>query len=270
MKIEMNPDDLEPAGRLISLSFQAIPFMSCEIWNFIEQITKLKVEDLSVFRDVNGVPTGTVVAQLTDDVTESRLHSFNGALFKNCPIEVRLFPSQSVFRKFLLLHSGVPPPNVAKLLQNTVPPMVYVMNYEASEDELKGMFSKCGEISTIVSHQQCGKRYFVLNFACTAGAKLAYGLYDAVNGMKVGLLYKRAAERAFVLRGTRKLNWIKEEVSGFGAIEGLKMTDDGWYCVLMETLDAAKASCVLLNGRLVGEERISTHFVDFEYFTRLK
>jgi hypothetical protein len=266
----MNLEELEPSGRLISLSFEPIEFISCEIWNFIEQITKLRVEDLSIFRDVNGATTGIVVAQLTDDVTALRLHPLDGAMFKNRPVEVRLFTSQTLFHKFLLLHSHVPPPNVAKLLQNVVPPMVYVLNFGGSDNELKTLFSKCGEISTVVSHTHCQKNYFILNFASRSGAKLACQLFDGVNGLIVRLLYKRAAERAFVLRGTHDLKWIKEEVSGFGTLEGIKKTEDGWYCILMETLDAARASCVFLNGRLVRDERISSNFVDFEYFTHLK
>jgi hypothetical protein len=248
-----------------------LDFASYEIWNFIEQVLRVTVEDLSLFREFNGTPTGTVIAQLTDDIPLERLSRFNGATFKGVAVEARLFDSVLSFQKFLRLHSEVRSDPLSKLLRGGSPPLVYVLNFDGADDDLKRLFSSCGEISLTMSYPYRQGKFHTIYFVSDVAARLACRTFNGYDRgrLVVALLHIRAAERAFRARHVEDVTWLRDEAGAFGKVEEMRGGDAGEVFILMETLDAARAACTLINGRVVGGKAIATNFVDRELFKGL-
>jgi hypothetical protein len=234
-------------------------------------VLRVAVEDLSLFRDFSGTPTGTVIAQLADDVALDRLGRFNGAAFKGVAVEARLFDSVLSFQKFVRLHSEVRSDALAKLLRRAIPPLVYVLNFDGTDDDLKRLFSACGEISLTMSYPYRQGKFHTIYFTSDVAARLACRTFNGYDRgrLVVALLHMRAAERAFRARRVEDVAWLRDEAEAFGKVEEMKGGDAGEVFVLMETLEAARAACTLINGRVVGGKAIATTFVDTELFKRL-
>jgi hypothetical protein len=271
-KFTMRP--AEYSGSYLSVTVGASDFASFEIWNFIEKIIRTPLEDVSLFRDFNGDPTGVVIAQLTDDIPISRLDRFKGQRFKDSAVEVRLFNTMQSFQKFIRFHANLIDDPVRKLLRGAAPPIIYVLNFEGTDDDLKCLFSKCGDITLAMAAPFREGRYYTLYFAADEGARRACRLF---NGYSVGsrrlvvsALHHRSGERTFAIRGLGRYEVVASEVEGFGKVAEVKNPGTGTVYVAMEQVDAAKAACALLNRRIIGEDHLTTFFVDPEFFNQVR
>lgn len=253
----------EYIGRHIALSLPPIEFASYEIWNFLEQNTKVAVDDMSVFRNVSGEPTGVVVAVLRDDISLSRLKRLTDIKFKNVVVEPRLFASAGEFRKFVRIHADTGLENTRNLTQRSNTVVLYVAGFGGTRSELKKLLSKCGKIN-VIDFTPKGN-FFTVYFASEESAKRACHTFDGTNGLTIVKLYQRAAEASFVVRGCPDLGLITQNLSAFGNIADIRVGECE-FGVIMETLDAAKATCALLKCSIPG---IATFFVDKFYIEQM-
>jgi hypothetical protein len=214
-----------------------------------------------------------VVAQLADEATPSRLRKLHDIKFKDSTVEVRLFDSISSFQKFIRLHCPPPPQLTTRLMNQETAPMLYILNFRESEDSLRTLFSRCGRVTSVASYPYRHKKYFTLSFSTVEAALLACRTFRGVDvgdgPMVVAPLYRGAAERCIAVHGMRDVEWLKRELEVFGVVEQVKWNKEGSVFVMMRSMDSAKAACVLLNGRVVGDDVVSSHFVDYEYFVRI-
>jgi hypothetical protein len=267
------PGPLEYSGCFLAVTVHSSDFSSFEIWNFIEQILQTTVEDLSLFRHYNGMPTGVVVAQLADDVPLSRLDRFHGREFKGFPAEARLFDTMQAFQKFMRLHAELRDEPVSALLRVTIPPVVYILNFEGTDEDLKALFGQCGEITLAMSAPFRERRYHTLCFATDEAARKAARTFNGHAAgsapLVVAALNARSATLTLAIRRLASYALVADELEGFGSVKEVKAPGDGSVYVMMAQLDAAKAACALLNQRVFGGERVTTHFVDAEFFERI-
>jgi hypothetical protein len=56
------------SGSLIAVTPETTDFVSYEIWNYIEEILPVRLEDVSLFRDHKGGQTGLVIAKCAQEV----------------------------------------------------------------------------------------------------------------------------------------------------------------------------------------------------------
>ncbi|KAH0793222.1 hypothetical protein GPJ56_002931 [Histomonas meleagridis] len=268
-------DDTEPSGILISVEFEPVPFYSYEIYNFIEDYVKVELEDLSLFRDLNGTPTGTVIAQFTEEVTQSRLERLQSQLFKGKAVKVRLFQSVGAFHKFIRMMS-ISRLDAINFDNKQSPPIIYVLNFNGDNSDVNEFFGQCGQISMVKSYKYRNTFYYVIFFTTETAAMTAYRTFNGHRRSGVPIivapLYKGAAERTFAVHNCNDFQWLKQEVSYFGGIDSIKQSSDGSGDIFfqMDSLEFSKAACVLLNNREHGGRTIRTNFVDFDYFQRVK
>ena len=267
--------DTEPSGILISVEFEPVTFYSYEIYNFIEDYVKVELEDLSLFRDLNGTPTGTVIAQFTEEVTQSRLERLQSQLFKGKPVKVRLFQSVGAFHKFIRAVS-ISRLDAIHFDNKQSPPIIYVLNFDGDVSEVNEFFGQCGQISMTKPYKYRDSFYYVLFFTTESAAMSAYRTFNGhqrTGGpITVAPLYKGAAERTFAVHNCNDFEWLKKEVRYFGGIDSIKQSSDGTGDIFfqMDSLEYSKAACVLLNNREHNGRTIRTNFVDFDYFQRVK
>lgn len=253
----------ERVGRYIALSLPAIDFASYEIWNFIEQNTKVTIEDLSVFRNVSGEPTGVVVAVLQDDISLSRLSRLADKKFKDVSVESRLFTTPADFHKFMRVHADTGLENTHTLHYQNGTIVLYVLGFGGNQTELKELLGRCGTIN-VIDFSPKGK-FFTVYFASSESAKIASSTFDGVDGMSVVKLYQRAAEESFIVRGCDNPDLVASELRCFGRVADMRIGEDE-IGVVMETRDAAKAACTLLKCIIPG---VYTYFVDKFYIEQM-
>ncbi|OHT12335.1 hypothetical protein TRFO_17927 [Tritrichomonas foetus] len=264
----------DPVGYLIAVSFTPPKdsFASYEIYNFIENTLKIELEDMSVFRNSIGIPTGIVVAQLTSEISLVRLMKLHGKKFKGSPVEARLFTTQASFQKFIFAQSE-PRLQTIKLNYDNSVPLVYVQNFPEGESDLGDFFSQCGKIISIKKYPFKKESYYAIEFSTEAEARLVCRTFNDYElhgrSLKVAILYKNAAERSFAVHHCQDIQWLKNELKCYGRVDAYKVSNDVVY-VMMETLESSKAACILLNKNFDTGTQIVTHFIDYEYFNRVK
>lgn len=264
----------DPSGYLISV--QIIPnveFVSYEIYNFIEETVKVDLEDLSLFRSPNGAPTGTVVAQFAEEVTQSRLQKLEKRAFKGSQLQVRLYQSAAAFHKFMR-SANESKLSVIGLQSSSSIPIIYVQNFDcAHSSDVSEFFGRSGELSMVKPHTFRGGTYYILFFTSEASAQNAHRTFNGYvrNGKSliVAPLYKNAAERTFAVHHCSDAEWLRGEIEAYGDIEQIKQSSESDVFVQMSSLESAKAACVLLNRKSHSGTTITTNFVDYDYFQRI-
>lgn len=234
----------ESSGKHIALEMPPMDFASYEVWNFIEHVMKVNVEDLSVFRDAKGEPTGIVVAVLKDAVPASRLDMFAGQRFCNVFVNPRLFVSIGSFEKFVRMNCGALSMSVSRLGKQRTVPIVFVSGFEGTQGELRHKFGAVGTINVVEGPAKVG-RYSVVYFQTDEAARAAQMQFHGVDGMVVGCLSHRCLEPCFVVRGATPSD-VKEGAAVFGCVERMVISRCGDVGVVMDSLEAANAACALL------------------------
>ncbi|OHT15226.1 hypothetical protein TRFO_14247 [Tritrichomonas foetus] len=260
----------EVQGYLIALSFDITNLVAYELYSYVEETLKTEVEDLSIFRDpFTNDPNGLVVVQLIEDVSTTRLRKLSEQTFKGHPVQVRLFSSEVKFQQFLENNADEKLKNISIPLKASTP-IVFVQNYTGDEVELVKFFGKCGQVNLIrMSHiRKC--IFFTIYYDREESAELACrslnGFRTSGGELIVTPLYRRSVERAFGVINCDAPNELKVHIENFGNIEKMKERKDGVIYILMETIDAAKYACTLINSRVIGTKRVTTFFVEYEYF----
>lgn len=263
----------EPSGYLISVKVSSnVEFVSYEIYNFIEQTVKVELEDISLFRTLNGTPTGLLVAQFTEEVTQSRLQKLESKTFKGSPIQVRLFQTIGAFHKFIRSLSESKLDLIRFNNSNSIP-IIYLQNFDGDSNSVNEFFSKFSQISMIKPYKYRDSYYYVLFFTDEASAIKAHRTFNGFEyknkKLIVAPLYKNAAERTFAIHHCQDPSWLKKEIEYFGDIEQIKQNSQSEIFVQMTSLESAKAACVLLNNKVHDSYTITTNFVDYDYFQRI-
>lgn len=263
-------------GYLIAASFQvsADGFASYEIYNFLEETLKTELEDLSVFRNPHGMPTGIVVAQLRELVSATRLARIHTREFKGSPVKLRLFTSKSDFHKFIRNESANRLEKIKLKLDESVP-LIYACGFpNFTDDQILDFFSQTGQIEHLTKYPYKDGYYYTIEYSNTGEAITTsrtfrdYRLGDQT--LQVGILYKSAAERTFAVHHCPNFDWLKTEIKYFGVIEDFKITKDDDAYIMMDSIESAKAACLLLNRRIYNDVQITTNFIDYDYFKRVK
>lgn len=261
----------EEEANLLVLSFEPMEFCSYEIYNFVESCLKVDVDDVSICHDSYENPTGNVLVLLSEKIPVSRASRLASLKFKDSPVDIRLFPRRSEFEKYIKRLTETKLPEYQDIYKNA-PPMVYVANFNGSEQDVRDFFGKCGSISLLRSFPYHDSQYWMISYTTEEDALYAcktFNGFEDQNGQLIVMpMYKRAVERTFIIEHCDDINWLKQELSAFGKIEQIQNTTDGRVFVMMETLEPSKAACTLINSRVYNGQRISAHFVDYEYFYR--
>jgi hypothetical protein len=88
------------------------------------------LEDVSLFRDHNGGPTGLVIAQCAQEVPFARIERFRTAPFKGSRVSARLFNSLGVFHRFIRFNCEARLKLIPGLRAISPAPLVYVLNFQ--------------------------------------------------------------------------------------------------------------------------------------------
>ena len=259
-------------GYLIALTFNTTDYSSYELYSYVEETLKTEVEDLSMFRNpITNEPTGLVVVQLVEDVNTSRLKKLTEQPFKGKPVQVRLFSNELKFAQFLNNSVDEKLRTVAIPLRRATP-IVFVQNFVGNDADLTRLFGKCGKINIIqMSHiKKC--IFYAIYYDTEAATRLACRtlngfVVDRVE-MIVTPLYPRACERCFGVSNCDDLESLRSQIENFGNIDKMKQGEDGVYYFLMESLNASRYACTLINSRKIGTNRVFTFFVEYEQFTK--
>lgn len=261
-------------GYLIALIFEPPEsgFAQYEVYNFIEETLKVELEDLSVFRNMQGNPIGVVVAQMTEEISLSRLARITDRMFKGKQVSARLFTSQTSFQKFIFAQSQDRLKSIILNYDDSVP-LVYVNNFpNRSDDEITDFFLKCGNIKSFKKTKFKDHYYFVIEYSNIAEARRACHSYSDFdfegNILKTALLYKSAAERTFAVHHCTDRKLLEAEIKNYGEIDRIKESKDDKtdIYVMMISIESSKAACLLLNKEFINGTQITTNFVDFDYF----
>ena len=256
----------EVLGRRIALIFEPVDCASYEVWNFIEENTKAVVEDLSLFRNEFGEPTGIAVAVLDDDISAARLQRVCEKKFKDVEVKARLFTSHEEFAKFIRQNADTGMDTAKKIMNRKNVPLVYVLNFCGTQGDLKQKLSVCGNVS-LVDAPLKSKNLFAVYFESEHAANKACEMFHGTDGMSVVKLYQRAAENSFVVRNAHDVSGVRRAVEEFGPVAKQRVTQSGDVAFLLENREAAKAACVLLKFVVPGD--INTFFIDRYYFDSL-
>ena len=262
------PGMSELTGSRIALTFEPIDCAPYEVWNFIEENTKAIIEDLSLFRNEFGEPTGVAVAVLEDDISASRLQRVCEKKFKNVDVKAYLFTSAAEMAKFIRQNAALGMESSKKIVNRKNVPLVYVLNFPGNQNELRQKFSICGTIS-LVDAPLKSQKLFTVYFDTEESVNKACEMFHGSDGMIVVKLYQRAAESSFIVRHVQdnRADAIRSIVQEFGTISQWKRTPTGDLAFLLENWEAAKAACILLK-HLVPDD-INTFFIDKYYFDSL-
>lgn len=266
-------------GYLMALIFEPPEsgFASYEIYNFIEETLKVELEDLSVFRNMQGNPIGIVVAQMTEEISLIRLSRITERPFKGKQVSARLFTSQTSFQKFIFAQSQDRLKNIILNYDDSVP-LVYVNNFPNKPDEIiTEFFLRRGKIKSFKKTKLNFKDnfYFVIEYSNIGEARRACHIYSNFryeeSVLKTALLYKSAAERTFAVHHCQDMQALEDEIGNYGEIDKIKASKDDKteIYVMMKSIEASKAACLLLNKEFINGVQITTNFIDFEYFNQI-
>lgn len=259
-------------GYLIALTFNMVDYSSYELYSYVEETLKTEVEDLSIFRNPNtNEPTGLVVVQLVEDVNTSRLKKLTEQTFKGQPVKVRLYSNELKFSQFLFNSVDEKLREIALPLKRATP-IVFVQNFVGNDSDLTRLFGKCGKINIIQMSniKKCifYAIYYDSEVATRRACKILNGFVVDRCEMIVSPLYPRACERCFGVSNCDDLDSLRVQIENFGHIEKMKEGSDGVYYFLMESLNASRYACTLINSRKIGTHRVFSFFIEYEQFTK--
>lgn len=270
-------DKSEKVGHLLAIEFSSsLHYANYELFNFIQDHLKEEIDEMSSFRNVEGEPLGVAVASLKCDISLSQAIKLQNSLFKNVPICVRFYTQQSQLQRFILSRSLG---RIDRVL-NTIkiePPVVYIDNIHTDNISMvSDFFGQIGPITDIRIKNQKESQYFYyeIQYSTEVSAVKCKHIFSGnptpFGIPHIGISYKRAIQRCFAVKNLE--NEDKEEffhmLSCFGSCESIKY-GNGEIFLLMDTTDASRAACALLNERQIGNSFVSTHFYDYEFFQKL-
>ena len=282
---EVNPNSAqyteiskEIMGHLLSIEFDHVSFDNFEMYNFIEDVLKVEIDEMSPFRDSTGEPLGVVVVSLTQDISVARAKLLHGLKFKDSQLRVRLYTQLSLFWKFIVDRCSARIPIILDTIQN-LPPIIYADGLEVDNlDSIQRFFEKIGPITKFRVHpinENKNNVYFEIHYQKEVDAvKCVHIFCDNPTPFgipHVGIVYRRASQRSFVVKDCQDQDFqeLLEIIDRYGVRDQIKYGKNEIF-VLMETTDGSRACCALLNQRKVGDSLITTNFIDFESFQEIK
>jgi len=250
-----------------------LDFAPFEMQNFIEDKLSVEVDDLSTSRYPDGSPSGEVYVKFFGEIKVELLSRIHGSRFKDYIVHVKLFGSASTMTKHLI-NKGQDKAQKIALQNKSQVPVLYVQHFQGEKESIEAFFGQFGDISEVSTKKWKNGNIFIIQFiskaAALSAASSTNGFQLNSTSLVVSLLYKKASERSFVIRGCSDLSWLENEIITYGPISSIKHSNNGAVYVMMESLDDSRAACTLLNKRVYKESTIMTHFIEYEYFMKVQ
>ena len=249
-------------------------FSNYEIRNFIQDIVFGEIAELSTCRDRGGFPLGYVFFKFIKMLPAKAIFQLNGKRFKNAVCKVTIFRNIEEFEKSMYLISEMKIKSLVTRPVNSIP-SAYIFGFDGNNEDLSEILKTCvKEEKPIITTKECRTlKYHVVNYKSKDYVIKICKTFDGYSFLDnhviyCKLLFPLAAERSFCIRGCTDKKWLINEINKFGKISEVKEKEDNSFYILMESIEEAKPACVFLNGYVHNDSKISTFFIEYEYFYR--
>ena len=268
-----NVEQEEAFSQYCMLECRNDDFSNYEIRNFIQDIVHADIADISTCRDRGGFPIGYIFFKFAKTLPVTDIFQLNGKRFKNSICKVTAFRNLSEFEKSMYLISEMKIKTLVTRPVNSVP-IAYIFGFDGNNDDLSEILKTCvKEEKPIITNKECRTiKYHTVTYKSKDNVLKVCKTFDGYSFSEnhiiaVKPLFPLAAERAFCVRGCNDKKWLVSEISKFGKISEVKERDGSFY-ILMESMEETKPACVFLNGYVLNDEKLTTSFIEYEYFYR--
>ena len=256
----------EKHGLMISIIFESKKFLLYDVYNFLEKNLEIECEDISIFRDNEGNPTGIVIAIMKDVISQTLQLKLNQLKFKGKKLKSEIYFNINDFWDFIKYHSNI------KNLEISIPyksiPSLIIQNFNGDNNEFLIFFNNFGNILRIINQND----YKIIIYDTENSTINVYKNYNCYiynnNEILINLLYYNSIERTFSVEFCNDLTQLKELILKYGQINEFKFKNNKYY-FLMSNLENSKNACLLLNSRKINNKRIYTQFIPYQSYILL-